>query len=150
MSNTRLYNYCKVGNLKAVENEIKLGADGFNEALYWACANGNTQLVEYLLKLGAIDYKFGLDGAFYYGNILMVKHMLELGANRAHYYNYYDYQYKVIALLETGLDHIYLKKIDGYDKLITDLNNFKKETKDSIQEYLLDPIIDIINSYSLL
>jgi hypothetical protein len=149
MSNTRLYDYCIDGDLKAVENEIKLGANDYNRGLYYACSGGNLLIVEIMLKFSAPNYyNLGLHCAYHSGNAPIVKRMIEIGVNTIH--DYIDTIHEAIILLELGLAPIYLKNIDGYDKLIVDLNNFKKETKDSIQEYLLDPIIDIINSYSLL
>jgi hypothetical protein len=104
-----------------------------------------------MLKLGATDYDWGSRGAMAGCNTDIVALMINLGATDV--IKFYDYKLKpfeVIKLIEAGLDPKYLNNIDGYDLLKYDLNNFKQETKLSLSPYLLDPIINIIQSYSVL
>jgi hypothetical protein len=96
----------------------------------------------------ALDYvqNYNYDNTTIASNIL-IKH----GATNAHdYYDYKSKPYKVELLLESGLDHTYLKNINGYDLLKNNLNNVKQETHSSLTSYLLDPIISIVSEYSLL
>jgi hypothetical protein len=142
MSNKKLYEYCKSGDLEAVKNEIKLGADEYNNGLFVACSYGNLQLVEYMLSLGANNYNYGLHylcNSRYY-NVKIAILMIQRGATNLYLYYRYNNPSKVITLLENNLNPVYLKNMYMYNNLINDLDNFKQETKKSLTVYLLDPI----------
>jgi ankyrin repeat protein len=241
MSNSKLYVQCRNGDLKAVENEIKLGATDYDYGLYGACIGGRMNIVKYLLKLGATDYNYGLlqtgkngnmeiaklmvklgatmydmclDNACGNGHMNIVEYMVKLGAKNCFgglheacrhghtnivkylfkygsvshkyrsvedlyysglfyghssnctylmililesgatdfnkFFNYKSNKYFVIELIRTGLDPKFLNTTEGYDLLIKDLDGFKQETKALVSQYLLDPIINIIQSYYVL
>jgi ankyrin repeat protein len=178
MSNKKLIRYCKKGDLKAVENEIKLGANDLEYGLLIACHSDHTDIVELMLKLGAKDYYQALLYTCLGGYINIIELTIKLGANDfnrglsvlysennididtlmikceatnvSKFYDYKSKPFEVIKILEAGLNTKYINKIKGYNLLVTDLDGFKQETKTALNEYLLDPIIKIIQSYSVL
>jgi hypothetical protein len=144
-------NACGEGHMQIVELMLKLGATDYNSGFRNACGEGHMQIVELMLKLGATDYSAGLCNAYWAGYIQIINRIIKRNPNIVRcFYNYNTNPSKVILLLETNLDTIYLKNIDGYDKLTNNLNKFKQETSSSLSQYLLDPLICIIISYSVL
>jgi ankyrin repeat protein len=161
--NQGLYGACEGGHIQIVEQMVKLGARGYNTGLRMACQEGKIQMVHLMIKYGASWFDDGLYGvyigisrqmkkSFKIPDIMMqiIKLMLDLGADISKFYNYKRNSSEVITLLENNIDIKYLKNIEGYDKLTNNLNNFKQKTSSSLSQYLLDPLISIIISYSVL
>jgi hypothetical protein len=168
-----LYGACSHGNFPIVEYIVNYVTKHLNKYnldfhkphsynTYYECVNnaargGHTGCISLMLKLGlrdCVENGHTLHLLMYVGkyyNPDAAKLIIEAGVSDINkYYDYLLNTHKVIALLEAGLDLKYLSNIKGYDLLMTDLNKFKEETKSSISPYLLDPIISIIHSYTVL
>jgi ankyrin repeat protein len=156
-----IFTICNNGYIEILQyliNSGKIPNTEYNYCVLQACRGNQYDILKYILDLGYRDGKIFYKGliCIYYEslkpNVFMAKLLIESGSIDIHN-NIYDYILnpgRIIPLLENNLSLNYLKDIYGYKELVNDINNFKQKTKNSLTVYLLDPIISIIQSYSLL
>jgi ankyrin repeat protein len=143
--NRGFYNACKEGHIDIVKLMISKGANDWNWGLSYACKGGNIDIVNLLISKGATYWNRGLSYACKGGNINIVNLMILYGANE--YNDISEEQF--IQLLHLGLPINKLQLHPLYNQYNNKINEHKKETFNTLQYYIIKPIINIINDYQL-
>jgi hypothetical protein len=148
-----LVNTCYRGHCEIVNLMISKGANNWNVGLInacyigflWACGGGHIDIVNLMISKGANNWNRGLVNAYTNNHLDIVKLMILNGAT-----DYTDIlEEHFIELLYIGLPINKLSFHPLYDKYVNKINEHKKETLVTIQDYLINPIIGIINNYQL-
>ena len=154
-----LFTVCSYGYMEILKYLISTGniyVHKYGHGIMGACYGNHYHILEYMIKLRNPDGVALYKGLCYVydkpsPNLVMAKLLIESGAYNLH--NIYDYKSnpsRIMSMLELGVSIKYLESIKGYTELITDLSNYKIEIYKTMEQYTIDSVISIIQSYSIL